>query len=44
MIDLFYSYSGMGNDELEYPKILDKYFSLEEQAEYSRFKVIKRQL
>ncbi len=43
MIDLFYSYSGMGNEELEYPKLLDKYFSLEEQAEYSRFKVIKRQ-
>jgi phosphopantetheine--protein transferase-like protein len=42
MIDLFYSCSKMGN-ELEYPKILYKYFSLEEQAEYSRFKVIKRQ-
>ena len=43
MIDLYYLYSGMGNEELEYPKTLDKYFSLEEQAEYSRFKVIKRQ-
>ncbi len=43
MIDLFYSYSGMGNEELEYPKTLDKYFSLEEKAEYSRFKVLKRQ-
>ena len=43
MIELYYSYSGMGNEESEYPKILDKYFSLEEQAEYSRFKVIKRQ-
>jgi phosphopantetheinyl transferase len=43
MIDLFYSYSGMGNEELEYPKTLDKYFSLEEQTEYSRFRVIKRQ-
>ena len=43
MIDLYYSYSGMGNEESEYPKVLDKYFSLEEQAEYSRFKVIKRQ-
>jgi 4'-phosphopantetheinyl transferase len=43
MIDLYYSYSGIGNEELEYPKILDKYFSLEEQAEYYRFKVIKRQ-
>ncbi len=43
MTELYYSYSGMGNEELEYPKILDKYFSLEEQAEYSRFKVIKRQ-
>jgi phosphopantetheine--protein transferase-like protein len=43
MIDLFYSYSRMGNEESDYPMILDKYFSLEEQAEYSRFKVIKRQ-
>ena len=43
MIDLFYSYSGMENEELDYSKVLDKYFSLEEQAEYSRFKVIKRQ-
>ena len=43
MIELSYSYSGMGNEELEYPKLLDKYFSLEEQSEYSRFKVIKRQ-
>jgi hypothetical protein len=33
MIDLYYSYSGMANEELEYPKTLDKYFSLEEQAE-----------
>jgi len=43
MIDLFYSYSRMGNEGSDYPKILDKYFSLEEQAEYSRFKVIKKQ-
>jgi|WetSurMetagenome_2_1015567.scaffolds.fasta_scaffold251282_2 phosphopantetheine--protein transferase-like protein len=43
MIDLFYSYSGMENDELDFSKVLDKYFSLEEQAEYSRFRVIKRQ-
>jgi phosphopantetheine--protein transferase-like protein len=43
MTDLNYSYTRMGNEELEYPKTLDKYFSLEEQAEYSRFKVIKRQ-
>jgi 4'-phosphopantetheinyl transferase len=43
MINLYFSYSGTGNEELECPKTLDKYFSLEEQAEYSRFKVIKRQ-
>jgi phosphopantetheine--protein transferase-like protein len=43
MIDIYYSYSGMGNEELEYPKTLNKYFSLEEQGEYSRFKVVKRQ-
>jgi phosphopantetheine--protein transferase-like protein len=43
MTVLYYSYSGMGNEELENPKILDKYFSLDEQAEYSRFRVIKRQ-
>ena len=43
MTELYYSYSGIGNEGSEYPKVLDKYFSLEEQAEYSRFKVIKRQ-
>jgi phosphopantetheine--protein transferase-like protein len=43
MIDLFYSCSILGNEEWEYPKVLNKYFSLEEKVEYSRFKVIKRQ-
>ena len=43
-IDLFYSYSFLSDPELDYSRLrMDDFFCTEEQEEFSRFKVAKRQ-